>query len=476
MIKIDPSKQSNPVQTLFVNSAVLFGIKLFMPLSFFMISVLIARVLGVRAFGIYATIFSYYALFRILSCFGVDSFLLREIPRGPSQTRHYLRHAFLIGAAFSSVNTVLFNAVLFLAGYSEELRLCGFIVSLALLPDSLNRYVEASFTAHHKSWLAFFTVFVREAAKIACAVAALVIYGSLELAMAAITVSYFIGFFANLALLPRVFSGPRPPLERKTFSRMLKVSLWVAFVGGVNSLFLSTDVIVLSKMQGETAVGFYNAAGKFLVLAFLFIDSFGTALFPFLSRMHHESEERFRDLTETAIRWLMAGLFLFIALVFCFSDFWIKLLFGSEFGPSAGLLRVLVWVVLFLGNSYFLGRVLFIANAQKYDFAAVAAACLLNGATSVYCTSRWGALGTASATLGSVAFLFFAHWAIFRLKVFKPDTAKVWLVPAAGGAVLFGIFYLFAGWNVYGAFTAAAGGYTLFLARSGVFKIKGLPV
>ncbi len=465
----------DPIRTLIMNSGVLFGIKLFMPLSFFMISVLIARLLGVREFGVYATVFSYYALFRILSCFGVDSFLLREIPRDPSQTRHYLRHAFLLNFVFSLLNAGLFNLVLFAAGYSDEIRLCGFIVSLALLPDSLNRCAEASFTAHHRSWLAFFTVLVREAVKLVLAVTAIAVYRSLELAMAAITVSYYAGFLANLFVLPRVFGGPRAKFDDATFSRMIRVSMWVAFVGGVNTLFLSTDVIVLSKMIGETTVGYYNAAGKFLVLAFLFIDSFGTALFPFLSRMHHESETRFKQLTQTAIRWLMAGLFLFIGLVYCFSGFWVRLLFGHEFEPSGELLRILIWVVLFLGNSYFLGRVLFIANAQKYDFIAVSAVCVLNEVLSVFCTYHWGAAGTASATLVSVIFLFLMHWAFFRAKVFRPDTEVVWLLPAAGGAVFFGLYFLLARWNVYAAFAAAASGYAFFLIKSGALKIEGMP-
>ena len=246
------------------------------------------------------------------------------------------------------------------------------------------------------------------------------IYRDLTLVMAAITFGYYFGFFVNWVFLRRLYGRQPFHLHPPTLSRMIRISSWVAFVGGVNGLFLATDVIVLSKLQGEAAVGFYNTAGRFLTLAFLFIDSVGTALLPVLSDLYHRSEAEFRKLSRMAFRCFTLGIFFFITVVGYFSDFWVTWIFGKEFLFSARILRVLVWVVLFLGNSYFIGRLLFIANAQKYDFMAVSGVCVLNAVLCYFFTRQWGPMGTASAVLISVIFLFLIHLYFLRSKVFMP--------------------------------------------------------
>ncbi|MEI8345694.1 MAG: oligosaccharide flippase family protein, partial [Candidatus Omnitrophota bacterium] len=164
------ANKASLVKSLFANSAALLGIRLFMPISFFAISILVARLMGVRAFGAFAIIFSYYALFRILSNFGIDSFLMREIPRDESRARLYLDHSLFAGTAFSLIGIVLMNTVLAMAGYSPEIRRAGFFASLALWPDCLNKYAESFFTGMQKSWIALGTVLAKESLKIVLAV------------------------------------------------------------------------------------------------------------------------------------------------------------------------------------------------------------------------------------------------------------------------------------------------------------------
>ena len=454
-------------RSIFSNGVALFGIRLFMPLSFFMVSVLIARLLGVHAFGVYATVFSWYVLFRILSNFGLDFFLLREVPRRPESSAVFLNHAFVLASLFSLVNVLLMNGVLWIAGYSEETRWCGFLASLALFPESLNRNVEACFTGLHKTWPVFFTVFARESAKIAAAIVFMRVWHELAPVIAAVAVGNFTGLLANAVLVRREFGRGEFSADRELFARMFGVSAWLAFIGGVNSLFLSMDVIVLSKVRGEAAVGHYNAAGKFLTVAFLFIDSAGTALFPVLSGLHRDSPERFRRLAETAMRWLMAGFIFFIAVSWCFADVWVTLVFGPEFLPSAGLLRILAWIVLFLGNSYFMGRMFFIANAQKYDFISISAACAVNAVLCWAGAVRWGAAGTAAGALASTAFLFVCHAALFRAKVFPIRVWNVWGLPLAGGILFAAVFAGLSPWNRPAAFGAAACVYAAYLFFSG---------
>ena len=82
---------------IFNSSCALFVSKIFMPVSFFAITVSIARLLGTKEFGVYAIVMSYYAVLKIISIFGIDFFLLREIPKNKENVSQYLGNSFVLG-------------------------------------------------------------------------------------------------------------------------------------------------------------------------------------------------------------------------------------------------------------------------------------------------------------------------------------------------------------------------------------------
>jgi len=95
------------------NSVALMAVKIFMPLSYFAIAVSVARLLGTKDFGVFSIVMGYYGVFRIISSFGIESFLIREIPRDETKASFYLGNAYFLGAATSVISIFLMNLALY---------------------------------------------------------------------------------------------------------------------------------------------------------------------------------------------------------------------------------------------------------------------------------------------------------------------------------------------------------------------------
>jgi len=425
------------LRTLITNSTALVGVKIFMPLSYFIVTVNIARILGVEAFGEFAIIFSYYGIFRLISVFGVDAFLVKEVATNEQKANEYLSNAFVVGSLISGASILLMNALLYIMGYSQEIRLAGFALSLSLLAASLMQYTESVFIAFRKSWYMFFTTLFREALKIVLVLFVLFKYQRLVPVVIAISSTYYLGLLVNWLVVNRFVFRHRLSLRTEVIRRIFRISAVLVLISGVNHLLLVTDIIILSKIKGAAPVGLYNAAYKFVTFSFLFIDSLGQTLLPLMSRFHQESSLHFKTALEITLKYFLAIILLFVLTIFFFSDRIVPLIFGDPFQEASTVLRVLIWVPLFLGTSYYLQRMLFVANKQRYDLISLCIVCLINLGLNIGFTIRWGAIGTAAATLISVALLLAFHIVFFQTKVVRLDIGHVWLRPLLAGAAFF---------------------------------------
>jgi len=320
----------------------------------------------------------------------------------------------------------------------------------------------------------FFTVFAREVFKIALAIAAIFVYRELLPVMLILSASAFIGFFLDFTVINSFLFRQRLLFQKETIRNIFGVSYVLALIAGVNSFFLLIDIIVLSKIKGEVPVAFYSVAYKFITFSFLFIDGIGMALFPVLVRCYRESTDRFRELSEGIFKYFLILAIPFIATVFFFSRDAIFLVFGSQYAASADILRLLIWVVPFLGGAYFLGKMLFVADMQRYDLLSLIGACGMNLLLNIFFTLRWGYYGTAIATLISVVFLFAMHLYFFRKKVFILNFRKIWAKPLIAGIPFFVLFFWLSKINVFLGFAASTVVYFFLLSALGVVSRKDI--
>ena len=137
----------------------MLGIKIFMPITSLIIIALLSRILGVKEFGMFITLGAYYGVFRIISIFGIDTFLTREVSCDKSNISILLGNACFIGLISSICCAIAMSLIFFcIPEYSYQIKLAAIIMAFSLLPGTLISYIDSVFIAIGKIEYSFFAV------------------------------------------------------------------------------------------------------------------------------------------------------------------------------------------------------------------------------------------------------------------------------------------------------------------------------
>ena len=188
------------------------------------------------------------------------------------------------------------------------------------------------------------------------------------------------------------------PLFRQNFRLGWKVYICclLAFI------VIKIDLLMVKSMLGATAAGYYSIPGTLADYVLLLPTGVAAILFPKLSGMTDDSEKR--SLMLKAVAGSSVGLLGILAVLALFARFFIVLLFGRAFAPSAAPVLFLLPGILFLGIETVLVQYL---NSCGFPFSVVVlwiASTVLNIGANLWAIPRYGINGAAAVS--SVSYLF----------------------------------------------------------------------
>ncbi len=244
------------------------------------------------------------------------------------------------------------------------------------------------------------------------------------------------------------------------------VSRWKTFAGEnwLATLYTTLDVLILSVFRSESEVGLYSAAMRLVRLGTVALGCYTTAVYPVLSRLHKSSVQRFQQLHLASLRMMQAMTLPVAVVVTQQAEQIIGLIFKPEYGAAAGVLRIVIWAIVFDCLNPFLSYTLFARDAQfsSLRVATISSStrfCLLIALVPLY-----GKIGAAVGLIvsGFVATLCYCYFALSRdeAKHLSSDIARIglalvtlsavlmltpdaaWLVGVAIGGAMYGILLL----------------------------------
>ena len=158
------------------------------------------------------------------------------------------------------------------------------------------------------------------------------------------------------------------------------------------------DAVLLSFMQGATAVGWYSASYK-LIESLMFIPMVYTAaIFPVVSNFH--SLKKSLDLLyEKSVKYsILVGLPL-AALITIFSQEIIGLFYGSSYYPSVIALQILIWTVPFLFLTYLFGTILISIDKQNLILKVTGVAMAFNVVANIILIPKYSYVAASVVTV-----------------------------------------------------------------------------
>jgi len=418
------------------NTALLVAFEVANPLLSLLLVGTIARRLGPEGTGAYNLLLTFFFVAHSFTSLGLNSLITREVSRDREAARRYLCSSASLGVVVALLMAGGVVLTVHLAGYGHEVETGGWLVAVSLLPSIVILYSEAIFIAFEKVQYIVFMAMLENAGRVAVGLWLLHKgYGVVSL-IASFAAFRFLTLALNLALFQREITPLAwNPDSRVTWELVRSIPVFgTIFV--VATLYWRADVFMLSKMATLAAVGYYTTGYRLFAIAQVVPKSFNTSIYPVFSKLFHHSPESFKKANSLSIRYVLVVLLPIAAGVYGLADPLVRLLFGRDFAPAAGVLKVVIWTLVPYGIVRVLASGLFASNRQVIDLKVNVLGLGTNLLLNLALIPRFGILGCAWATMISI-WLFLAFQCFFlRREIFPMLLEAEILRPAVAAAAI----------------------------------------
>ncbi len=444
------------------NSAAPIVLSLFNRAIDFGFALVMLRVLSLKDAGTYTYLVVIIGWFDILTNFGLNTFLTRDVARDPGAAAFYLRRTsvlrVLLGIAWLPI-LLLFLAVERRFDPSPldagGLLAIG-LLYLSLLPSSLNSGLSALFYALEKAEIpaaistmsAIVSVILRLGALLAG-------FGIVGLAGANIAVN-----FVTLALL---FSAALPLIRGQnraagaTTYRLMIYESWPLMLNHLlATMFFKIDVTLLEWIKGKDVVAQYGAAYKWVDAIGVIPSFFTIALLPVMARQAQDDRPGLLRNYQLAVKMLVM-VALPVAVVTTFlAPTLVALLGGARYLPDgAYALQLMIWFIPIGWINSLTQYVLIAVNLQRPLRWPYVAGVLFNIAANLLLIPAFSYQASSVITILSEVVLQVGFYVLIRRALGDVNWGALLMRPAIAAATMFAVLAIT--WNIAQPFGAIVG-------------------
>ncbi len=406
--------------------------------------IFLARWLGVERFGRYGTVMAYLSLFAAFADFGMNTVTIRDVAQDYDRSDEYFSHVLLLR---TFLTTVAYLFMLLLGGLSkaDEFSLL-FIAScgLMLFPEGIRKLGISMLSAYERMEIvAALDVFAIVFRYIPFFIA-IFLGKSLHFAFTLLAVSW-IGVAGVWLLITKKFClhGWTSALRSHTLKHILYESFPFGVFFVLSVIYFKADIIMLSKMQGSTAVGFYDGAYKFIEAAMFIPVSIVNVLLPVMSRSVVTDKDSYSAVYLHSTRILALSILPVVIFVSFSAKEIILIVYGNAYLPSAPALSLLIWSLCIIFLNAPVGNVIATSKLMHAFLPYAIGNTLLNIILNLFLIPKYGFLGASFTTVctectGFALQLWFAHKVLGNAS----DILRILGKLVAAGALTSAIFAL----------------------------------
>lgn len=416
----------------------------------FALFVLISRKFGPEGIGAYSFAMGLTGIVAVLSELGTDLFTIREVARTPDDFASRFGAILSLRLALTVVAGAVLVTMLPLLPFSAEVRLVVALIGGYQLAYALLLGLGAAFIALDRPAIAAAIDGASRGLGALAAIGVATLGAGLGGTLVALPVVSGLGVVVTYGVLRRKLGGPRLGWS---ISRLLKIGREVVpyGVGGiVSKLQQRLDVTLLGFLAGTAAAGAYNVAYRPVFMLWILPHFFAVALLPVASHLYSRSMDDLQRLFERTLSLaILVAVPASAGLALLASDI-VALVFGSAFGESVVLLRLLSWLFLLACVRFVLGA--FLTACGRQAQRARAQTWTLVAAALLYLTliPTLGALGAAIAALTAEGLLTVLFATYSRSLLGWPRVGRSLWVSSLGAALFVSLFGFVVDWPLPG--------------------------
>ena len=469
---------TSPMRRVAKNSIAPMGFNLLNRAIDFIFAMFYLRMLGPAQAGNYATAIVLIGWFDIWINFGLNTWLSREASRDQTRANRFLANTTIFRVVLGGVTLPIFLGSIALyqrhtGALGDDTVLAIALLAIGMLFSSVSTGLTALFYAYEKAEYPAVVSTLTTILKVVFGVGALLLgYGFVGMAGVTIVVNAITMTVLTITVW-RLFFRPRPEFDLSLQREMVSESFPLMLNHLLATLFFKIDIPMIRAIRGESEVGRYGTAYKF-VDAFNIIPSFFTfALFPLMSRQAETDRPALTRTYHLAIK-LMVSLALPIALMTTLLAIpLVRMLGGSAFLPEGALaLQLIIWSIPFGWINSVTNYLLVAIGQQRALTRAFVIAVAFNMITNAMLIPHYGFRAAAISTILSEIVVGTAfQWYIFRYLSPTPWRRLFWRM---GAAALLMIAVSWMGAKIHVLLAILLGG-IMYLAATiflGVFTVR----
>ncbi|MCL4298092.1 MAG: flippase [Anaerolineae bacterium] len=442
------SEADSPIKRVAKNSLVPMVMALSNRLIDFAFALLMLRILQPEGAGRYAFAVAFIGLVEIVTRYGLGTLVTREVAANRAQSNRYLSNVSILRLILWLVALPFMAAILGLyvvfGGLTWDVVITVALFAVGTLFSNLSDGLTALFYAHEKAEYPAAIASVTTLTRVSLGALTLLLgWGIIGLAGVSLVANLVTFLVLSYIMVVKIF---RPTLEtdRALQRGMLGESLPLMINHLLSTIFFRIDVFILSPTWGDAAVGFYNAAYKYIDGINVIPQYFTLALFPLMSRFAADSRDSLARAYILSLRLLLLlALPLAVGTPFIAREL-ILFLAGERFLPDSMIvLQLLIWFLPFSFINQVTQYVLIAINQQRHLTRAFIVGVLFNLTTNLIFIPLYGYRAAAVTTI-------FSEWALlipFYLLVRKhlgpvPWFDVVWRPIVAAAAMSMGLWLI----------------------------------
>lgn len=357
----------NIVQRIAKNTGVLLVSQVVSYILGFFYVMYAARYLGAAGFGILSFALAFTGIFGVFTDLGLRPLTVREVARNKSLAPKYLANVSAMKIILVSITFGLIALIINLLGYPKQTIKVVYLIALSVIFTAFSGMFYSIFQAFEKMEYQSLGQILNSALMLSGVIFA-IRQGFSVVGFASL---YFIASIAvlgySLAVLRWKFSNPTlawSPRKIEIDWSFWKPTIKEALPFGLSAIFVTVyfwiDTVMLSLMKGNEAVGWYNAAYRFVYVLLFIPGAYFSSIYPIMSKFYKTSEDSLKFSYKKSLKYILIVAYPIAIGVTLFANKIILLVFKEEFTPSIPALQILVWAVFF---SYLAHATLYTLNS-----------------------------------------------------------------------------------------------------------------
>lgn len=365
-----------------------------------LVTALIARLLGVEAFGRYSALLAYGAIVQLAADWGLYLTLTRTIAERPKQQQEILSQVMSLRLLLLSIAFVSGWLGLLLIPSLRNLGVAYGVLAVGLSLQSLSQLYMGIFQYHQSVWGASFGDIMGRLVQLVGIGIIMILGITLPRVVGVLTMSLATAYLVHQWIAP---SGAwRLVLSWEAWRVLVRTSAPLGIMLVLNAIYFRADLVMVAQLRSSAEAGWYGAAFRIIESGLFFPAMFGGLLLPRLSEaLKKQLINQARQLLEEALRiTVLASVFCLVVISLRSREI-INLIVGAEYTGAAPLLQILgiALASMFFGNLF--GFTMVALRRQRALLKLYAVLVVVNIGANSLAIPQYGAVGAAWTTVAT---------------------------------------------------------------------------